>query len=116
MLILKREPNAPENLPLKVNLDLLCWSYDNRAGCNVAINYANSTDRANKFVNELKSTYPKLRFAAIQADVGLKSACEELIEKTICQLGGLDIIVSNAGCTSYKQRINRRVDTVLPVR
>lgn len=67
------------------------------AGCNVAINYANSADRANKFVKELESTYPKLKFAVIQADVGQKSACEKLIAETISHLGGLDVIISNAG-------------------
>ena len=66
-------------------------------GCHVAINYANSADRANKFAQELESTYPKLKFAAIQADVGQKAACEKLIEETISQLGGLDVIISNAG-------------------
>ena len=66
-------------------------------GCNVAINYANSADRAIKFVKELESNYPKLKFAVIQADVGLKSACEKLVEETISQLGGLDVIISNAG-------------------
>lgn len=66
-------------------------------GCNVAINYANSADRANKFVKELESTYPKLKFAVIQADVGQKAACEKLIDETISRLGGLDVIISNAG-------------------
>jgi NAD(P)-dependent dehydrogenase (short-subunit alcohol dehydrogenase family) len=66
-------------------------------GCNVAINYANSADRASKFVKELESSYPNVKFALIQADVGQKAACEKLVEETISQLGGLDVIVSNAG-------------------
>jgi NAD(P)-dependent dehydrogenase (short-subunit alcohol dehydrogenase family) len=66
-------------------------------GCNIAINYANSTDRAEKFVKELESAFPNLKFSVIQADVGIKSSCEKLIEETISQLGGLDIIISNAG-------------------
>jgi NAD(P)-dependent dehydrogenase (short-subunit alcohol dehydrogenase family) len=52
----------------------------------------------------LESTYPKLKFAIIQADVGLKSACEKLIEETIAQLGGLDVIVSNAGTLSRSSK------------
>lgn len=67
------------------------------AGCNIAINYANSADRAENFVKELKSTFPNLKFSVIQADVGIKSSCEKLIEETISQLGGLDVIISNAG-------------------
>lgn len=66
-------------------------------GCNIAINYANSVDRAEKFVKELESAFPNLKFAAIQADVGIKSSCEKLINESISQLGGLDIIISNAG-------------------
>lgn len=82
------------SLPRKV---LLIVHHSNYSGCNVAINYANSADRANKFVKELESTYPKLKFAGIQADVGQKSACEKLIAETISHLGGLDVIISNAG-------------------
>jgi len=66
-------------------------------GCNIAINYANSADRAEKFVKELKSAFPTLKFSVIQADVGIKSSCEKLIEETLSQLGGLDVIISNAG-------------------
>ena len=72
------------------------------AGCHVAINYANSADRANQFAQELESTYPNLKFAVIQADVGTKPACEKLIEETISQLGGLDVIISNAGRLQHK--------------
>jgi NAD(P)-dependent dehydrogenase (short-subunit alcohol dehydrogenase family) len=38
-----------------------------------------------------------LKITVIQADVGVKAACEELIRETIEQLGGLDVIISNAG-------------------
>jgi len=38
-----------------------------------------------------------LKITTIQADVGKKVACEQLIKETISQLGGLDVIVSNAG-------------------
>ena len=54
-------------------------------------------DRAEQFVKELKSTFPKLKFAVIPADVGIKSSCEKLIEETLSQLCGLDVIISNAG-------------------
>ena len=38
-----------------------------------------------------------MKFPVIQADVGIKSECERLIAETVSSLGGLDIIVSNAG-------------------
>jgi 3-oxoacyl-[acyl-carrier protein] reductase len=66
-------------------------------GCNIAINYANSAERAEKFSRELRSTYPNVKIVVIQADVGVKSACEKLVTETISQLGGLDVIISNAG-------------------
>jgi 3-oxoacyl-[acyl-carrier protein] reductase len=69
----------------------------NTTGCNIAINYANSTERAEKFSKELSSKYPNVKIVVIQADVGQKAACEKLITETISQLGGLDVIISNAG-------------------
>ena len=66
-------------------------------GCNVAINYANSTQRANDLVQELQAQYPALKITAIQADVGQKTACEHLIEEAISRLQGLDVVISNAG-------------------
>ena len=68
-----------------------------RSGCNIVINYANSADRANKLAEELRVSCPKLKIVVIQADVGQRSACETLVEQTISELGGLDIIISNAG-------------------
>jgi NAD(P)-dependent dehydrogenase (short-subunit alcohol dehydrogenase family) len=76
-------------------------------GCNVAINYANSAERAEKFAKELKSTYPKVKIVVIQGDVGVKSACEKLVTETIAQLGGLDVIISNAGTHTLKLLVFR---------
>jgi NAD(P)-dependent dehydrogenase (short-subunit alcohol dehydrogenase family) len=41
--------------------------------------------------------HPNLKFVTIQADVGVKVECERLVAETISELGGLDVIVSNAG-------------------
>jgi NADP-dependent 3-hydroxy acid dehydrogenase YdfG len=62
----------------------------------------------------VKSTYPKSKFTVIQADVGQKAACEKLIAETISQLGGLDVIISNAG-TSDLPHAYHRVDAVLSI-
>jgi len=88
-------------------------------GCNIAINYANSTARAEAFGTDLQAKFPALTIAVIQADVGVKSACEALISETIAALGGLDIIISNAGitCAVMSRRwLIRRLDTILSVR
>lgn len=77
----------------------------NNIGCNIAINYANSTERAEKFSNELISQYPNVKIVVIQADVGQKVACEKLVAESISQLGGLDIIISNAGIMEFNMRV-----------
>ena len=102
--------SLPPKVPLFSRVTLLT-----ETGCNVAINYANSVDRANKFVKELETTYPMLKFAVIQADVGQKAACENLIEKTISELGGLDIVISNAGKLFFTQDSHCRVDAFLSI-
>jgi len=71
----------------------------NSAGCNVAINYANSSERAEKLLKAIQSTFPDQQIVLIQADVGQKSECERLVQETISQLGGIDVIISNAGFT-----------------
>jgi len=98
-------------VPSSTQISLLTFT-----GCNIAINYANSADRAEKFVKELKSTFPKLKFTVIQADVGIKSSCEKLIEETISQLGGLDVIISNAGAVKIIIYAYCRMDSILSVR
>jgi len=49
----------------------------------------------------VESAYPQSKFVVIQADVGEKAACEKLVAQTISQLGGLDVIISNAGWTQF---------------
>lgn len=83
------------NSLLKVHT--LHYSIHQYLGCNIAINYANSATRAEAFGTDLQSQYPSLKIVVIQADVGIKSACELLVSETISALGGLDIIISNAG-------------------
>ncbi|KAF8248320.1 short chain dehydrogenase [Wilcoxina mikolae CBS 423.85] len=67
-------------------------------GANVVINYASSASAAEELAEKLKVTYG-VQAAAIQADVGEESECHRLISDTIEVLGGLDIIISNAGWT-----------------
>ncbi|GKZ28767.1 hypothetical protein AbraIFM66950_000122 [Aspergillus brasiliensis] len=67
-------------------------------GCNVAINYASSRGAAEDLAAKLRETY-KVKAITIQGDAGRQSDCVNLVKTTIDQLGGLDIIVSNAGWT-----------------
>lgn len=68
-------------------------------GVNLAINYSSSKDRAEALANELRDQY-KVKVVVIQADVfGGADTADKLVEDAAEQLGGLHIVVSNAGWT-----------------
>jgi 3-oxoacyl-[acyl-carrier protein] reductase len=64
-------------------------------GADVAITYEKSSDRAAEVVAAIKAKGHKA--VAIQADSGNGAAVEASIEKTVAELGGLEILVNNAG-------------------
>ena len=66
-------------------------------GALVAVNYAGSAEAAGAVVAEIVAAGG--RAEAIQADVSSAEAATALIESTISSLGGLDIVVNNAGIT-----------------
>ncbi|MGA5893739.1 SDR family NAD(P)-dependent oxidoreductase [Streptomyces venetus] len=68
-------------------------------GASVAINYRNGADAAHALVAELESR--GLRAYAIQADVSDTTEIDSLVEQTVTVLGGLDILVSNAGIEHF---------------
>ncbi|PPJ57979.1 hypothetical protein CBER1_11471 [Cercospora berteroae] len=74
----------------------------------VAINYANNQSRAQTLINELQkipstagssSSQESPRFEAFQADVGDRSAIQNLVQQTVAKFGRLDLVISNAGWT-----------------
>ncbi|KAI9923666.1 hypothetical protein ASPWEDRAFT_418839 [Aspergillus wentii DTO 134E9] len=67
-------------------------------GCNVAINYVSNKEAAEKVASEIQAQY-NVKTAIIQGDAGLQSDCTNTVKAAIEQLGGLDILVSNAGWT-----------------
>ncbi|KAI1923407.1 hypothetical protein LOZ58_004726 [Ophidiomyces ophidiicola] len=67
-------------------------------GSNVAINYIFSEDCATALAKKLEQDH-KVKTIILQGDVGSRTDCENLVKQTIEQLGGLDIIISNAGWT-----------------
>ncbi|EEP77066.1 conserved hypothetical protein [Uncinocarpus reesii 1704] len=67
-------------------------------GSNVAINYVSSEDRATALATQLKQDH-NIKAITLQGDVSSRVNCENLVKQTIEQLGGLDIIISNAGWT-----------------
>jgi 3-oxoacyl-[acyl-carrier protein] reductase len=67
------------------------------AGASVGVNFAGSTAAADGVVAEIVASGG--RAVALQADVSDPQACVSLVERTIAELGGLDIVVNNAGIT-----------------
>ena len=66
-------------------------------GAAVAVNYAGSAEAADVVVQTILSAGG--RGVAVQADVGDSGAANALVEIAIADLGGLDIVVNNAGIT-----------------
>ncbi|KAJ5678687.1 hypothetical protein N7462_006931 [Penicillium macrosclerotiorum] len=67
-------------------------------GSNIAINYMSSKETADKVASEISSKY-NVKAIVIQGDAGNKNDCIKFVDSTIEQLGGLDVIISNAGWT-----------------
>jgi 3-oxoacyl-[acyl-carrier protein] reductase len=65
----------------------------------VAINYRVGADAAEVLVKELDGDGG--RVIALQADVSDPAATKDLVERTVATLGGLDVLVSNAGVEHF---------------
>lgn len=75
-----------------------------REGANVAINYLSETadaERTGELVKESGS-----QSAVLQADLREESQCEQLIDRTISEFGGIDILVNNAAYQETRQSID----------
>jgi NAD(P)-dependent dehydrogenase (short-subunit alcohol dehydrogenase family) len=71
-------------------------------GYHVAVNYHSSRQAADEVVREIVAAGSQAY--AVQADVGLTADRTRLIEETVAQLGGLDVLVNNAGITSVGRK------------
>ncbi|KAL4868808.1 hypothetical protein BDV12DRAFT_196966 [Aspergillus spectabilis] len=67
-------------------------------GCNVAINYFSSKDAAEKIAADIQAQH-NVKTITIRGDASIQGDCQNIVQTTIEQLGGLDILVSNAGWT-----------------
>ncbi|PRP80843.1 short-chain dehydrogenase/reductase SDR [Planoprotostelium fungivorum] len=66
-----------------------------REGADVSIVYLHSKGDAEDTVKLVEKE--GTRAISIQADVGKKAQCEEVVKRTVQELGGLDIVVNHAG-------------------
>ena len=65
------------------------------AGANVAIHYFSSETIAVQLVKEAQGV--GLKAVALQADLTKETEVKTLVEQTVASLGGLDILINNAG-------------------
>ena len=61
-------------------------------GCNVAINYARTAERAEGVKAQCEALGVKA--VCVQADVSRDAECKRLVEESVAGLGGLDILVN----------------------
>jgi 3-oxoacyl-[acyl-carrier protein] reductase len=66
-----------------------------RAGADVVVNYAASRGEAESVVGRIERAGG--RAAAIQADMAVESAVEQLLDRARAEFGTLDVLVNNAG-------------------
>ena len=67
-------------------------------GAAVVLNYATSQGPAEELAAQL-ATEHGVKAHAVRADVSKTQECAELVQRTVDLLGGLDVLVSNAGWT-----------------
>lgn len=79
--------------------ELICLKFA-AEGCNIVINYVSAEDRAVNLKRKIFETY-NVKVEIVQGDVGLESDCQRIVAESIHKLGGLDIIISNAGYTRF---------------
>ncbi|RVX69040.1 hypothetical protein B0A52_06753 [Exophiala mesophila] len=69
-------------------------------GANVAINYISSAQDAENLAVTLKSDFGVETFT-IRGDQGLERDCIVMVNETIVTLGGIDVVIANAGWTKF---------------
>jgi len=75
-----------------------------REGADVAISYLPEEEADAREVIELIEAEGR-KAVALPGDVQDEAWCRELVEKTVSELGGLDILVINAGRQQYREKI-----------
>jgi NAD(P)-dependent dehydrogenase (short-subunit alcohol dehydrogenase family) len=72
-------------------------------GSNLAINYNSDTSTAEALASELSTTY-NITAIALRGDAASTDEMTSLIHTTVAKLGGLDIIIGNAGWTRFTEK------------
>jgi 3-oxoacyl-[acyl-carrier protein] reductase len=70
-----------------------------RLGCDVAINYSRSASEAEQTAADVRAL--GVRSIAVKADVSVDAECRALVAAAVEAFGRLDVLVNNAGTTSF---------------
>ena len=70
-----------------------------KVGCKVAINYNQSAERAQQVVTQCREIGAEA--ILLQGDVAEDADCRSVVAQTLSDLGGLDILINNAGTTRF---------------
>ena len=70
-----------------------------RRGCSVLLNYNRSQEGAERTAEEVRALGVKA--LPHRADVSDDAACREMVETAVRELGRLDVLINNAGTTSF---------------
>ncbi len=68
-------------------------------GCAVAVNYSRSKEAAEEVAEQARGH--GVGAIAVQADVAQDADCRGLVERAVGEFGRLDVLVNNAGTTSF---------------
>ncbi|KAL2000975.1 hypothetical protein VTN02DRAFT_2376 [Thermoascus thermophilus] len=69
-------------------------------GSNIVINYVSNEARAKETATKIEAEY-KVKVVIVQGDAGIQDDCIRVVRSSIELLGGLDIVISNAGWTKF---------------
>ncbi len=68
-------------------------------GCSVVVNYSRSQEAAEATAEEVRKK--GVAGLAVRADVAEDADCRALVERSVAELGRLDVLVNNAGTTTF---------------
>jgi glucose 1-dehydrogenase len=87
-----------------------------RRGAKVVVNYIGDAERANEVVNGIRQE--KGAAITLEADVSKSAEVTRMIEQTISKMGGIDVLVNNAGIeeeSPFLEKTEEEWDRVIAV-